>query len=473
MSKDLVRGGAWANPEQQNPQQHHTQGTAIEGELCLGEHEHHLNTSQLGNKRQCRKCGEYITLSDSTEVELISTVMDRRKLFKLALFATVASVSASVVEEIVSPEVASACTGSEHCVNSGPVPSGPDAYQKYGACCSIWTSFQEEMKAAGVLYLDPGMEVNGVTFKDIAKLWNGRSKLKVKVGKGQPMLTYEWNDAIVGANNWGMAGGKVMFLGSGFKGQNRESSIQLLAHEVGHVLSLHHSGNTSDTLMHTRLIAAKLPTENDYKALRHAWGDPDGSEDIEDVEFSEEEKARADKAVKDHINMYGTSPIENERHLLGMENYDEMMKIAETLNKDVTLESRESLEQTNDRKLEEIQASQEAEKAMQSSIPGRVASGFGIASILYGMLMVGIATLDRVNTLIRVPLLPILTFGKYRLDDGMYDDDGRRDFAKNGSYSLGYMYLVAGAIMLLGIALISGIFFDIFQGVWDFVTFWD
>lgn len=433
MASNLTKGKGWVQL---------TQGTALEGEVV------------------CHRCEETVHLSGSKDIELASTVMDRRKVFKLGLFATLSTITASMADELIKPKIASACDPGGHCVTSGPVPSGKEAISKYGTCCSIWSSFQEEMKAAGALYLDPDLEVNGVTFVDVAKLWNGRSLLKVKVGKKEPMLEYSWNDAIVGPNNWGMAGGKVMYLGSALKGQNRASTIQLLAHEVGHVLSLHHSSSTTDTLMNTRLTGATVPTENDYKALRSAWGEPDGSEKIEDVLMSDEESQSAKDAVNEHIRITGVSPIENERHLLGMENYDEMLKIAETLNGEVVLESRENLEVMQDRKLGDLQEAQEANKSSESSLFARGFTLMGVISIIYGLLMIGVSVLDRVNTFIRVPLLPILTFGTFKLDEGQYDIDGNRVHEEDGK-SLKFMILVALGVITLGILLISGAVFVI------------
>lgn len=134
-----------------------------------------------------------------------------------------------------------------------------------GTSSPIWGGLQQQMSQAGKLYI-PKQTISGVDTEDVAKAWMGRSALQLIMGNGSPGVRFTHGTA----GPWGFAQGNTIQINPSAP-SNMATAI--LRHELGHILSLHHTDNTG-SIMHPSIAGAKVPTALDYGALVKAWGKP-------------------------------------------------------------------------------------------------------------------------------------------------------------------------------------------------------
>ena len=145
----------------------------------------------------------------------------------------------------------------------GPAGAGPSG--------GLWGAIQTQMNRTGKLYV-PNTTVQGRNIAEAAKAWMGQSALDIIAGSGSPSIS-----AGVGHRGpWGFAdtSGKVEI--STTTPANRVMGTMI--HELGHILSLQHSGDgsygDSSSIMSAGMSGGDWPHSIDYQVLRRVWGEP-------------------------------------------------------------------------------------------------------------------------------------------------------------------------------------------------------
>lgn len=145
----------------------------------------------------------------------------------------------------------------------GPAGAGPSG--------GLWGAIQTQMNRTGKLYV-PNTVVQGRNIAEAAKAWMGQSALDIIPGSGSPSIS-----AGVGHRGpWGFAdtSGKVEI--STTTPANRVMGTMI--HELGHILSLQHSGDgsygDSSSIMSAGMSGGDWPHAIDYQVLRRVWGEP-------------------------------------------------------------------------------------------------------------------------------------------------------------------------------------------------------
>lgn len=145
----------------------------------------------------------------------------------------------------------------------GPSGAGPSG--------GLWGAIQTAMNRSGKLYV-PNTTVQGRNIAEAAKAWMGQSALDIIAGNGYPSIS-----AGVGHRGpWGFAdtSGRVEI--STTTPANRV--VGTMIHELGHILSLQHSGDGSygdaSSVMSAGMSGGDWPHSIDYQVLRRVWGDP-------------------------------------------------------------------------------------------------------------------------------------------------------------------------------------------------------
>lgn len=134
-----------------------------------------------------------------------------------------------------------------------------------GTSSPIWGGLQQQMSAAGKLYV-PKMNIAGVNTEDVARAWMGRSALNIVMGNGTPTVHFGYGTQ----GPWGFTQGNQITINPS---SPSNMHLAILRHELGHVLSLHHTNNTG-SIMHPSIAGVRVPSALDYGALVSAWGKP-------------------------------------------------------------------------------------------------------------------------------------------------------------------------------------------------------
>ena len=184
---------------------------------------------------------------------------------------------------------------------AGPAGAGPNG--------GLWGAIQTQMNRTGKLYV-PNTTVQGRNIADAAKAWMGQSALDIIAGNGSPSIS-----AGVGHRGpWGFAdtSGKVEI--STTTPANRV--IGTMVHELGHILSLQHSGDGSygdrSSVMSAGMSGGDWPHDIDYQVLRRVWGDPGkgvtrySASDVEGVTAS---SMNPMDWIRDKLDRFVTGPI--------------------------------------------------------------------------------------------------------------------------------------------------------------------
>lgn len=157
-----------------------------------------------------------------------------------------------------------ASSGNEHGMfAAGPRQAGPGTY--------LWGAIQTAMNRTGKLYV-PNTTVHGGNIAEAAKAWMGQSALDIIAGNGSPSIK-----AVSGAQGpWGFADTSGLVQISSSTPSNRVMGTMI--HELGHILSLDHSGDGSygdtSSIMSAGMSGGDWPHAIDYQVLRRVWGNP-------------------------------------------------------------------------------------------------------------------------------------------------------------------------------------------------------
>ena len=157
-----------------------------------------------------------------------------------------------------------ASSGNEHGMfAAGPRQAGPGTY--------LWGAIQTAMNRTGKLYV-PNTTVHGGNIAEAAKAWMGQSALDIIAGNGSPSIK-----AVSGAQGpWGFANTSGLVQISSSTPRNRVMGTMI--HELGHILSLDHSGDgsygDSSSVMSAGMSGGDWPHAIDYQVLRRVWGNP-------------------------------------------------------------------------------------------------------------------------------------------------------------------------------------------------------
>lgn len=184
---------------------------------------------------------------------------------------------------------------------AGPAGAGPHG--------GLWGAIQTQMNRTGKLYV-PNTVVQGRNIAEAAKAWMGQSALDIIAGNGSPSIS-----AGVGHRGpWGFAdtSGKVEI--STTTPANRV--VGTMVHELGHILSLQHSGDGSygdtSSVMSAGMSGGDWPHSIDYRVLRRVWGEPGkgvtrySASDVEGVTAS---SLNPMDWISDKLDPFVTGPI--------------------------------------------------------------------------------------------------------------------------------------------------------------------
>lgn len=162
------------------------------------------------------------------------------------------------------------------------------------------------------------------------------------------------------------------------------------------------------------------------------------------------------KASDETLNLSGSEPLEA-KDLTG---YVEEGKVEG--GKEIEIKTRADLTEEESNVLA---TNQEYQKFKQVGFLQFVHIGItfaGLVIILYGLAFLAITILDYNNNLIKVQLLPAMTFGKYRL---AYDEDSVSK--ENGTYMLGSLLGRSFVVMVIGIIVCTGVATGVVASILD------
>lgn len=199
---------------------------------------------------------------------------------------------------------------------AGPAGAGPNG--------GLWGAIQTQMNRTGKLYV-PNTTVQGRNIADAAKAWMGQSALDIIAGSGSPSIS-----AGVGHRGpWGFAdtSGKVEI--STTTPANRV--IGTMVHELGHILSLQHSGDGSygdrSSVMSAGMSGGDWPHDIDYQVLRRVWGDPGkgvtrySASDVDGVTAS---SMNPMDWIRDKLDKFVTGPIKQAKEKFAKNKFVQM-----------------------------------------------------------------------------------------------------------------------------------------------------
>ncbi|MDO4919949.1 phage tail tape measure protein [Kocuria sp.] len=199
---------------------------------------------------------------------------------------------------------------------AGPAGAGPNG--------GLWGAIQTQMNRTGKLYV-PNTTVQGRNIAEAAKAWMGQSALDIIAGSGSPSIS-----AGVGHRGpWGFAdtSGKVEI--STTTPANRVMGTMI--HELGHVLSLQHSGDgtygDTSSIMSAGMSGGDWPHDIDYQVLRRVWGEPGkgvtrySSSDVDGVTAA---SINPLDWIKDKLDKFVTGPMKTARDKFGSNKFVQM-----------------------------------------------------------------------------------------------------------------------------------------------------
>lgn len=402
------------------------------------------NSSDEENFDVSKYCSFCQANATGTDVELSSTVLTRRKLLVAGLFATIAVVADEIIgsteKAIAAPWVGGSVT------TDGVPPSGPSG--------GIWGPLQEEIKQTGKLYL-PNINIRGVNPQVAADAWSNHSSITVLVGPGTPTIRMITG----GPGPWGFFDGMTLSITMS-PPDNRVADVMI--HEVGHVLSLHHSSSLN-SIMNPEQKGPLVPSEIDYEALVNAFGPPGEGQVPKENSSPNKDKTGAEVGAGDKTEEYLSGefvPFADDVDLTGMENYKTYKEYEAALDGLVDIQSIQDVENEKERSaLADNLAYRNAKNDTKTTSVGTAISLVGLITVLYGLMLGSLAIFDKFNNLIKVRTVPVVTFGKISIDDGEDNDT-----------MLVKVLGIALAIILCGILIATGTATHIISSILDALT---